>query len=423
MRRERALEVAHRIGEHLADQALWSGEQCTWLGMSQDADDESDQVEFSYGSLGPDLYGGTCGVAYFLLECWRRTVDPRIRETGLGALRHAAAHADSIPSDIRWGFFEGWTGLAWVLARAGVLLQREDLVGESRQRIRGLGDAPGQPVADLLSGAAGAIPPLLALAGELEWPELGDLAIRLGHGVMARAEPAGESWVWPVRAGAIEAARPLTGLAHGAAGIGWALLELARASGDPGFLAAGRGAFRYENQWFRPGENNWPDFREEEDRLNAPSCVGWCHGAPGIALTRLRAVALGHEECQTDARAGLATTRAALADRDDWIEGDLSLCHGRAGLGEVLRYGARVLPAEAASELIAEAATDQVDRYGFDFEQWPCGVRRGSNPSLMLGLAGVGSFYLGLADPELPFVLLPGPGQNPDLLPPSRSAA
>jgi lantibiotic modifying enzyme len=36
-------------------------------------------------------------------------------------------------------------------------------------------------------------------------------------------------------------------------------------------------------------------------------------------------------------------------------------------------------------------------------------VRRGSNPSLMIGLAGIGYFYLRLADPTLESVLLVHP--------------
>ena len=37
----------------------------------------------------------------------------------------------------------------------------------------------------------------------------------------------------------------------------------------------------------------------------------------------------------------------------------------------------------------------------------------GSNPSLMIGLAGVGYFFLGLADPALPSVLLVTPPARP----------
>jgi hypothetical protein len=120
-------------------------------------------------------------------------------------------------------------------------------------------------------------------------------------------------------------------------------------------------------------------------------------------------VALGHPEYRGDGDAALATTAGMLADRDEWIEGDCSLCHGRAGLGEVLRQASRAGLFQDDG-LIREAALATAERFGEAWEEWPCGVRRGSNPSLMLGLAGIGYWYLGLADPELPGILLPVAG-------------
>ncbi len=401
------MEVAHRFADALTRSAVWSGDRCTWLGTTQEGDEGSDEVELTYGTLGPDLYGGVSGIALFLLECGRITGDPRFASTALAALRQAVAIANTLPGEARGGFFSGWAGIAWVLARAGGVLNREDLLIEAGRVLHGL-DEPAVPVvADVISGEMGAIPPLLTLARWLNRADLEEKAVALGRGVVARAIRQGEDWTWPVSTGALEAVRPLTGLSHGAAGIGWTLLEVGHRTGERNFLEAARGAFQYEERWFRPSENNWPDFREE-DADQAPSCVAWCHGAPGIALTRLRAIALGHAEYLDSAKAALATTREALADRDEWIEGDCSLCHGRAGLGEILRCATSVLPEEGGTELVREMAADAIERYGFQWDEWPCGVRRGSNPSLMLGLAGIGYFYLGLAESELPCILLPG---------------
>jgi lantibiotic biosynthesis protein len=177
-------------------------------------------------------------------------------------------------------------------------------------------------------------------------------------------------------------------------------------------IEAAHQAFRYENRWFRPSEDNWPDFREE-DGDDAPACVAWCHGAPGIGLPRLRAVELGFDAHRMDAEAAIRTTRSSMADRDGWIDGDFSLCHGRAGLGEVLRYASRVFGPPAIGELVPEAAAAAAARFAENPLGWPCGVRRGSNPSLMIGLAGIGYFFLGLADSALPSVLLVAPRARP----------
>lgn len=404
-----AASVADRIADHLCDTAFRHGDRCTWMGMTQDADDDSDLVEFSYGTLGPDLYGGSSGVALFLSEACRRTGDRRWRDTALAGIAHALDRLDTIPPQARIGFYTGHVGVAYAAALIGRSLERADLEAQAIAVLERLGGpADGDVVADLLSGDTGAISPLLALAVQLDRPALCDLAMRLGRRTAATAIRTDDGWSWPLSAGAIEAARPLTGLAHGAAGIGWSLLELGTATGAGEMIEAAHQAFRYENRWFRTAEDNWPDFREE-DGDEAPSCVAWCHGAPGIGLTRLRAVELGFDAYRADADAAMRTTRSSLADRDTWIDGDFSLCHGRAGLGEALRYASLVLSEPGLAELVADAAAAGAARFADDPDSWPCGVRRGSNPSLMIGLAGIGYFFLGLADPALPSVLLVRP--------------
>jgi lantibiotic modifying enzyme len=395
------LEIALGLARHLAETAVWHQDRCTWLGMTQDAEDGSDQVDFTFGTLGPDLYGGTSGVALFLAECCRH--DQALVETTLAALRQTFALAAATPGEERWGFYTGSVGVAWAAVQIGQRLRHPGLIDQGATVVGGLGAPPAELKVDLLGGAAGAIPALLALAELLKEPGLRERAIELGSLIISKADRSGDPWSWPVATGEIEAIRPLTGLAHGAAGIGYALLELGHATGRSEFIAAGHQAYRYENQWFRPQSNNWSDFRDH-DGDQAPACVAWCHGAPGIALTRMRAVRLGYSEYQGDVDAAMATTTAQLADRDEWIEGDGSLCHGRAGLGEILRYGG---DSESAA-LVHQAARSTVERYGANWSDWPCGVRRGSNPSLMLGLAGIGYAYLGLAEPEVPCVLLPG---------------
>ena len=408
-----ALSVSARIADYLCDTAFRHGDRCTWMGMTQDAEDGSDQVDFTYGTLGPDLYGGSCGVALFLSEACRRTGNRRWRDTALAGIGHALDRLDAIPPPARAGFYTGQVGIAYAAAMIGRSLERSDLEAHAVAVLDRLsGAADGYLVVDLISGGTGAIAPLLVLADWLGRPASCDLAMRLGRRTVAAATRSDDGWSWPVQIGAIEASRPLTGLAHGAAGIGWSLLELGNATGADEMIEAAHQAFRYENRWFRPAEDNWPDFREE-DGDDAPVCEAWCHGAPGIGLTRMRAIELGFDRYRADAEAAVRTTRSSLADRDRWIDGDFSLCHGRAGLGEVLRYASRVLGQPGTEELVWEAAAAGAARFAGTPANWPCGVRRGSNPSLMIGLAGIGYFFLGLADPALPSVLLVRPPARP----------
>ena len=48
--------------------------------------------------------------------------------------------------------------------------------------------------------------------------------------------------------------------------------------------------FNYERQSFDISQQNWPDFRDGVSTTAAKVCgLAWCHGAPGIALSRLKA--------------------------------------------------------------------------------------------------------------------------------------
>jgi hypothetical protein len=80
---------------------------------------------------------------------------------------------------------------------------------------------------------------------------------------------------------------------------------------------------------------------------------------------------------------------------------DYSLCHGAAGTGDVL------LQASAAPEDHRARLAAEIGRHGNeDGTRLPCGVPHGVTPGLLLGLAGIGTFYLRLFDPEVASPLL-----------------
>ena len=111
--------------------------------------------------------------------------------------------------------------------------------------------------------------------------------------------------------------RALTGYSHGAAGAGVALLELGAAVRDDTFKETGLAAFAYERRWYSAAQANWPDFRRSgggRSRISQRFSTAWCHGAPGIALSRLRAMQLAPTpEIASELHAALGTTSQATA--------------------------------------------------------------------------------------------------------------
>lgn len=394
-----SLAAAHAIARGIAAQAIHHAGVCTWI------EDET---------LGPDLYGGTAGVGLVLAEIGAATDDETLRATAAAALRHAIGAAGEVPLALAMGLFTGRLGIGLAAVRGGMIARDEALVAAGEELLLALvaSDDDG-PRHDLVGGRAGALVGLLAASIALGRPALAVRAADLGDALVGAAEIDGDAWSWPHPTVAAHA--NLSGLSHGAAGIGHALWELHAATGEVRFRTAAQGAIAYERGRFHAASGNWPDDRDlGPSTAFAPrSRIAWCHGAPGIALARHRAWELtGDEACRGEAAAGVMLTarwlRAALrTDRASFC-----LCHGLAGNAEIVRRCSDALAdgdARIAGAVVERVAELGLQEYLDRVEPWPCGTPGGEPPGLMLGTAGIARFYLGRHDPGMPALLLPSP--------------
>lgn len=372
------LSPAASLAHEIAGTAVWFEDRCSWMGARPGDDARPLGSERVHAALGPDLYNGTSGVALFLAEASVQLGDDHLRRTALGALRHAATHADQLTHD---GLYAGRLGIAYAAARVAARTGSEEAREAARDVLRGWQRA-GAGSADVFDGMAGTALVLAALTELVDEPWMLDAAVELGDALIASATRSAAGWSWS-EGGAEHA---LCGFSHGAAGIGHSLFELHRATGEARYREAGERAFDYERSWFRRRGGTWPDLRGVARSAGwdvpAPARSWWCHGAPGIALSRLRA----H---RAEAEAALALTREAAASLLTRVPDDFSLCHGAAGVGDVLLYaGDTVLAAD-------------LGRLGVEDAGFPSGLPEGQTPGLFLGLAGIGLFYLRLAAPSV----------------------
>jgi lantibiotic biosynthesis protein len=406
------LDAALRLGREVAGAAIWNGERCTWVGaMPEEGPGGRADIVLTYSSFGPELYAGTAGVGLVLAELWDAggREQPELRRAALGAFEHALARAAEVQGPGRLGLYAGQPGIALCLARGGAVLGEPPLVEGTAALLAAL-DYESEPLEnDLISGRAGGIVALLALRRlGREEVELERVAA-LGRDLIGAARREPEGWSW-----GSAAAGPwnLTGLSHGAAGVGLALSELHWETGEAAFAEAADAAFAYERKLFDPRARNWPDLREHAPGGTAgepppPYGTLWCHGAPGIALSRLRAVELrGSGTWEEEARLALATTSASVKGQLDG--GNFSLCHGLAGNVEVLVEGDALLDDDGPA--LARAVADAgIERHLGADSTWPLGVLDGHSDALLVGLAGTAYWYLRLHDPARPSVLLPRP--------------
>jgi lantibiotic biosynthesis protein len=395
------VSAAATIGKSLCTSAYWHDGRCNWVGRSpREAPDPSLPLTPTVAALGPELYGGTAGIALFLAQLHARVGGEDVRATSLGAIRHAVWKIADVPAAASYSFYSGAIGIAYAAACLGLLLHRPDLIDDGLALARrAVASDADQPLLDVVGGRAGAIAPLLWLATLPDGSALEAAAIRYAEQLAAAAITDDNVWRWDNEraAGAKIGGVPLCGFAHGSSGMGLALIECGVHCGRRDWIEGGLAAFRYEDRLFDADRHNWPDLREYGPRPGdgasprASFMVAWCHGAAGIGLARLRALRLlprRKKELAVGVRRALSATAATFKATPEYA--DASPCHGRAGLAETLLYATEILgdrryAAQASKRWTASVRARPADA------SWPCGVASGrNNPSLMLGYAGIG---------------------------------
>jgi lantibiotic modifying enzyme len=357
------------------------------------------------------LYDGTAGIALFLARLYSFTQDPVQRFTAIGALNQALNGAASIPESMRTSFYSGSVGIASTAIQLGKIFEDDRMIRRGLSDLEQYARLGPNPLLDILGGSAGTIQALLQTRRQFDAPQLMELALQHGDLLITSATRTDLGWSWDTLPGQTDA--HLLGYGHGAAGIGCALLELWAEIGDERYRQAALESFRYERAYFDAGHHNWPDLRRLSDYVPTNGqpvfSLAWCHGGPGIGLARLRALELLEDrETAADLDEALKVTAAACSKVSFPASGALCLCHGFGGNADLLILASDIrgqLEWRRIAEILGHRAISDLRPNDLP---WPCGVNgAGETPNLMLGLAGIGYFFLRLYDSAaVPSILL-----------------
>jgi type 2 lantibiotic biosynthesis protein LanM len=411
--RTRFLEAASEIGRRICRDAIWWQGRCNWLGWAMQP--QGGQRVNVYRALGSPVYDGTAGIGLFLARLAHITRDSIIRTTAEAGLAQALTATDVLSGAGEYGFYSGLSGIAWCCIEGGKALESDELVSRGwKAMLRAAQLTPQPQRVDIINGSAGLIPTLLATEEHKSHKELLRAAERHGEHLLKMAMRTEEGWSWDTLGMPNE--RHLLGFGHGASGIAYAMSALGVATGRQDFLEAAKAALRYERAHFRAAEGNWPDFRSfvRSASTSEPPCmVAWCHGAPGVGFARLslRKYWPNDRSILTEAEIAIRTTSATLGQAAPGT-GNFSLCHGDGGNADLLVLGADVLERPELRQDAEAAGLRALDRFEEASMPWPCGIpSAGETPGLLLGLAGIGYFFLRLYNSQdFPTVLLPAAG-------------
>jgi lantibiotic biosynthesis protein len=412
------INAAINIGIKICEQAFWSGSRCNWIGKTVKAI-ERGSYTVENQALGPSLYDGTSGIALFLSYLFLHTKREEYYTTAKGAINQALSRVEDIPSSSRFGFYAGDIGIAYAATKIGKIFNEDSLLEKAIKVLKRveLKNQDDGHVIDVISGNAGAIPPLLHMYYNVfHDKKILELALQLGDELVSTAIKQSIGWSWTSN---IETEHNLTGFSHGAAGIAYGLLELFNKTDKEKFRYAAEQAISYENHWFSLERKNWPDFRtpfEKNDTntngKNVVYSIAWCHGAPGIGFSRLRAYQiLKKKSYLRDLQMCIQTSIRTIkeGDFDDMVNSrsNYSLCHGLSGICELLLCSNELSKDDFYRSLAVDVGIRGIEHYTNNNLLWPCGIPEGEPPGLMLGISGIGYFYLRLCKPSsTPCILL-----------------
>jgi type 2 lantibiotic biosynthesis protein LanM len=398
----RLIEEAHRVGDRLEELALQEEHHATWIGFAY-----VNKI-WSLDPLFEDLYGGSSGiilaVAYLGSFGFDKFTDlaRRALNTLRTRLENSSEHIRSI------GAFDGWGGIIYMLSHLAALWRDTELISYANSMIDRLPELLKKDKSlDIIGGSAGCIGALLALDRISASDKAMIVAAQCADLLISEAQPMEHGAAWFNN---IETVKPITGFAHGAAGIAWALLELAARTGSPKYKDAAIHAIEYEHAQYSSAAGNWIDAATkdtEDGKSKVGPSMAWCHGAPGVGLARLAALKrIDHPLVHQDLE------RAVQATLNYGPGTNHCLCHGDLGNLDFLLQASQVTGSQKLALKVDEWANQilaSMNKYG-----WLCGVPMAvESPALMNGLAGICLGLLRIAEPNrVPSVLTLSPAQK-----------
>lgn len=231
---------------------------------------------------------------------------------------------------------------------------------------------------DYLSGSAGAIIVLVKLYSETGNKKYLNVAEMLGEKIWKKAKKQKEGY------GIVsenDKLPPLAGMAHGISGYIMAYAYLYEQIQRPEYFDRIIELLKHEDSLFDSELRNWIDFRENGERRNT---IAWCHGAPGIAVARLKLSNMEQFRYMKEIEKDIDKCRHAIEinKKND----SLCLCHGLSG-NYWIKKNIYEIKSINNGQKIQEDLMKIVNRVEYILGILP---RERYNVSLMTGITGIG---------------------------------
>lgn len=375
------LEEIDRIAGTIESSCLHLNNTFEW----QNFEPNGDLLELRI--LGDSFYSGKLGIAFFL------SAISKYKETSIYDTTITTVLQNSIDKilsenkeEIDISFGTGISGLIYTLMQVDLkkyvktIDRLLDFIDEKTIH--------GDTTFDILKGTAGCLAVLCTLYEKTKGQKALDKCVLIGEYLLKNrviTHSGYKSWKTISEV-------PLTGFSHGASGISHALLQLYKITKSVKYQNASYEALAYENTSFDTEKSNWQDLRAPQKMFQ--NC--WCHGATGIGLSRLQAYEImKNEHLKIDIDRVMKSYEVIQKPGIDHY------CCGNAGridfLIEKYQYD-KDEQSKAYLDMLLLEVLNNKNKSGY-FNTYNTPNISMENPSLFLGISGIGYVLLRAIDP------------------------
>ena len=328
------LETAISIGEYIGEKAIEGinarGEKdAAWICVTLQGFEEDVWIP---SVLGQDFYSGNAGIAYYFTYLWKITKKRYFLESARKAAEAPLTLLDRryVNKNSSLGAFIGISGTIYMLNSLAEATQDAVLKRKGEDALISFMDLllydKGN---DVISGLAGYLAVALRLAKTSERKEEFDTLItRIAEQLIQNAVNDGDKVYWNCLNG-----KHYSGFSHGNAGIHTYLYLAMKHLKERKFEGIVQRSINYERCCFSKRDGSW--LRSDRERGVSDA---WCHGAPGILLSKLILYNAGMTDTSIKKEVEIALNRT----RQYGFGNNPTYCHGDLGNMAILNYAGKV---------------------------------------------------------------------------------
>lgn len=399
---EKLINAAEKIADFILERCITGkgkeGINRTWFGC-----EENEYNIYEYTTLDDSIYYGLSGIAMFFNYLEKlskkdkyKNVTKEICDTIIEGLPESIEEFDEGEiklKDIDSGAFSGVSGTALLLSYIDKTNNEKKYEKTVSVMLELVNRKLDYDIAADVIGHIGALGCMISIYNNSPYSSIKNKSLEIAKKIYNKVK---DKWiVIEGKKGITWSKKGYVGYAHGNAGVTAQLYRLYKITGEEEIKDLIDKSLLYEREMYVEEEKNW--LRAIDENYCS---YGWCHGAPGILLSRIQLMKNGYKDELFNKEIEIAIQSII----DKGLRRDWCLCHGDMGNLSILKEAAIILKDNKLYNKCVNTIENFIDYFMDEIDKES--FKEDENNGFMVGLSGVGYELLRVnREEEMPNIL------------------